>query len=144
MTFTYTPGSTTNATRVRLLVGDTDPTAPLQERLEDEEITDLLAIYEGYRAAAAGGAEALAAKFARAATSKKLGQAELAWERFKQLTSLAKSLRSTVSLAAVPFAGGISVSQKTSLVQDTDRVTPSFQKGMMDNPSSFDTSASSS
>lgn len=141
MTFTYTPGSTTSATRVRLLVGDTDPTAPLQERLEDEEITDLLAIYGGYRAAAAGAAEALAGKFARSATNKKLGQAELAWKRFDQLSSLAKSLRSTVSLAAIPFAGGISIAQKQTLEQDTDRVTPSFQKGMLDNPSAVRTTS---
>jgi hypothetical protein len=141
MTFTYTPGSTTSATRVRLLVGDTDPNAPLQERLEDEEITDLLLIFGGYRAAAAGGAEALAAKFARSATNKTMGQASLAWKRFDQLTALAKTLRSSVSLAAVPFAGGISVSQKETLEQDTDRVTPSFQKGMLDNPSSVNTTS---
>ncbi len=142
MTFTYTPGSSTSATRVRLLIGDTDPTAPLQQRLEDEEITDLLAIAGGFRAAAAAAADALAAKFARLATDKRMGQASLAWKRFEQLASMAKSLRSTVSLAAIPFAGGISKTQRDALAQDTDRIVPSFQKGMLDNPSSFNTGTS--
>jgi len=139
VTFTYTPGDTSSATRVRLLIGDTDPDAPLQQRLENEEITDLLTISGGYRAAAAAAADALAGKFARLASSKRMGQASLEWRRFEQLTSLAKTLRSSVSLAAVPFAGGISVAQRDTLDQDTDRVTPSFQKGMLDNPSSVNT-----
>ena len=143
MSFTYTPGSTSDADRVRLLIGDSDPEAPLQQRLENEEITDLLTIAGNYRAAAALAAEALAAKFARSATSKSLGQASLQWKRFEQLTALAKTLRSSASLAAVPFAGGISRAVRDSLAQDTDRVTPSFQKGMLDNPSSFSDSTTS-
>jgi hypothetical protein len=141
MTFTYTPGDTSSATRVRLLLGDTDPDAPLQQRLENEEITDLLTISGGYRAAAAAAADALAAKFARLASSKRMGQASLEWRRFEQLSSLAKTLRSSVSLAAVPFAGGISIAQRNTLDQDTDRVVPSFQKGMMDNPSTVNTTS---
>lgn len=144
MTFTYTPGDTASATRVRLLIGDTDPDAPLQQRLENEEITDLLAISGSYRAAAAAAAEALAAKFASRATAKRMGQASLEWKRFEQLTSLAKALRSAVSLAAIPFAGGISQSVRDTLSLDTDRVTPSFQKGMLDNPSSLDSVTTSS
>jgi hypothetical protein len=141
MTFTYTPGDTADATRVRLLIGDTDPTAPLQQRLENEEITDLLTISGGYRAGAAAAADALAAKFARLATGKRMGQASLEWQRFKQLTDLAKNLRSAVSLAAVPFAGGISKTVRDNLAQDTDRITPSFQRGMLDNPSSVSTTS---
>lgn len=141
MTFTYTPGDTSSATRVRLLIGDTDPDAPLQQRLENEEITDLLTIAGGFRAAAAMACDALAAKFARGATAKRLGQASLEWKRFDQLTALAKQLRSAVSLAAIPFAGGISKAQRQSLDQDQDRITPSFQRGMMDNPSTMNTTS---
>lgn len=143
MTFTYTPGSTTDATRVRLLIGDTDPEAPLQQRLENEEITDLLTIAGGFRAAAAMACDALAAKFASRATAKRMGQASLEWKRFEQLTAMAKQLRSAVSLAAIPFAGGISRAQRQSLDQDTDRITPSFQRGMLDNPSSLNLNTTS-
>lgn len=141
MTFTYTPGDTSSATRVRLLIGDTDPEAPLQQRLENEEITDLLTIAGGYRAAAALACDALAAKFARLATDKRMGQASLAWRRFESLTAMAKQLRASVSLSAIPFAGGISQSVRDTLDQDTDRITPSFQKGMLDNPSSVNTTS---
>ena len=144
MTFTYTPGDTGNGTRVRLLIGDTDPEAPLQQRLENEEITDLLTMFGAYRAAAAAAADALAAKFARLATEKRMGQASLAWKRYESLTALAKTLRASASFAALPFAGGISVAQKQSLDQDTDRIQPSFVKGMMDNPSSANLNTTSS
>lgn len=143
MAFSYTPGSTTSLNRVRLLIGDTDSAAAAQQRLEDEEITDLLTIAGSYRAAAAAAADALAAKFARLATSKSMGQASLVWQRFQQLRQLAADLRASVSLAAVPFAGGISISQKDTNDQDTDRVKPNFKIGMLDNPSTLDGSTTS-
>lgn len=89
-----------------------------------------------YRSAASSAADALAAKFARLATAKSMGQASLAWKRFEQLTALANRLRASASFAAIPFAGGISKALKTSNAQDTDSVTPSFVKGMLDNPPS--------
>ena len=137
MAFTYTPGATTDATRVRLLIGDTDPDAPLQQRLENEEITDLLTIYGGYRAAAPAAAEALAAKFARLATEKSMGRASLAWKRFEQLSALAVSLRTAVSLSAVPFCGGYSKTLRDNNEQNTDLIAHSFKKGMLDNPSTM-------
>ena len=142
MAITYTAGDTGNRTRVRLLIGDTDTQAPIQQRLEDEEIDDLLTISGGYRASAAAAAMALAAKFARLATSKSMGQASLAWRRYEQLTDLANDLRAGLSLAAVPFAGGISQSVKDTNALDTDRVKPNFKVGMLDNPSTLDGSTS--
>jgi hypothetical protein len=142
MAFSYTPGSTTSLNRVRLLLGDTDSSAPVQQRLEDEEITDLLTIAGGYRAGAAAAASALSGKFARLATSKSMGRASLVWQRFQQLRELAKDLQASVSLAAVPFAGGISQAIKDTNAADTDRVTPAFVKGMLDNPSSMNTTSS--
>ena len=141
MTFTYTAGATTDANRVRLLIGDTDSAAPAQQRLEDEEITDLLTITGGYRAAAAASADALAAKFARLATAKSMGQASLAWKRFEQLTALANQIRTSVSVSAVPFASGWSRSQKDTQAADTDRITPSFTRGMLDNPSTLNSTS---
>lgn len=142
MTFTYVAGTADNPTRVRLLIGDTDSNAPAQQRLEDEEITDLLTIYGNYRAAAAAAADALAAKFARLATEKGMGRASLVWDRFKQLQALAESLRASLSRAAVPFAGGMSKSLRETNDADTDLVQPRFRTGLFDNPPSFSESTS--
>lgn len=142
MAFSYTAGSTANLDRIRLLIGDTDSAAPDQQRLEDAEITDLLTIYGSYRAAAAGAADALAAKFARLATGKSMGQASLQWRRFDQLVALAQSLRNSAARAAVPFAGGMSKAIRDTNTADTDLIQPRFRSGMLDNPSSLDASTS--
>jgi hypothetical protein len=141
MTFTYTAGSSTDANRVRLLIGDTDSAASPQ--LADEEITDLLTMYGTYRAAAAGAADALAAKCARLATQKSMGQASLMWDRFNQLTKLAKSLRDNAARSAVPFAGGMSRSLRNTNDQDTDAVFPRFRTGMLDDPTTLINSSTS-
>ena len=141
MTFTYTAGSTTDLARVRLLIGDTDSAANPQ--LADEEIADLLTIYGSFRAAAAGAADALAAKCARLATQKSMGQASLMWDRFNQLIKLARTLREAVGRSAVPFAGGMSRSLRDTNDQDTDLVQPRFRTGMLDNPPVTDGASSS-
>lgn len=137
MTFTYTPGATTDSDRVRLLIGDTDIDAPENQRLENEEITDLLTIAGGYRAAAAMAADALAAKFASRVTSKRMGQASLEWKRFEQLSALAKAIRAQVSATAIPFASGYSKALRDARDQDTDKIQPSFKRGILDNPSTL-------
>lgn len=142
MTFSYTAGGATSLDRVRMLIGDTDGDATEQQRLEDEEINDLLTLFGSYRAAAAGAADALAAKYARQATEKSVGQASLVWKRFEQLRQLAKDLRSSVAYTAVPFAGGLSHDIRDTNLQDTDLVQPSFRKGMLDNPPITDQSTS--
>lgn len=140
MAFTYTAGSTSDLNRVRLLVGDTDSAAAEQQRLEDDEITDLITMYGGYRAAAPAAADALSAKFARLATSKSMGQASLAWDRFKQLRQLAQDLRAQAARVAIPFAGGMSQDLRDTNRQDTDLIQPRFRTGMLDNPPSGDSS----
>lgn len=143
MTFSYTAGSTSDASQVRLLIGDTDSNAPAQQRLEDEELTILLTLYGSVRSAAAGAADALAAKFARLATEKSMGQASLVWKRFEQLQALAKTLRDAAARSsAVPFAGGMSKALRDTNLADTDLVRPRFQTGMLDDPSTLDTSTS--
>src|SRR5688572_5742391 len=143
MAFTYVAGTADDPTRIRLLIGDTDSAAPDQQRLEDAEITDLLTIYGDFRAAAAGAADALAAKFARLATEKSMGQASLVWQRFKQLQELARSLRNNAARAAVPFAGGMSKSLRDTNTANTDLVQPRFRTGMLDNPSTLDDASTS-
>ena len=141
MTFSYTAGGGTNLDRVRMLIGDTDSNAETQQRLEDEEITDLISISGGYRAAAAAAADALAAKYARLAVEKAVGKASFVWKRFEQLRQLAKDLRSSTAFTAVPFAGGLSESLRNTNSQDTDLVKPAFQRGMLDNPSTIESTS---
>lgn len=144
MTWTYTPGSGSNRDRIRFSIGDVSSEAPADEQLQNEEIDDALVTAGGWRAAAAACAYARAFKLATKATAKRMGQASLEWKRVEYLMALAKQLTSSVSLTAIPFAGGISVSQRNTLDQDTDRITPAFQKGMLDNPPSMWTGSTNS
>jgi hypothetical protein len=143
VSFTYTAGSTANRDRVRLLIGDTDSAAAAQQRLEDEEINDLIAISGGFWNGAAAAAGALAAKFARLATSKQMGQASLVWQRFQQLRQLATDLSAKASYTAVPFASGYSRALRDTNEQDTDIIPPAFKEGMLDNPSTLDSNTTS-
>lgn len=142
MTFTYVAGTANDLTRVRLLIGDTDSSVSAQQRLEDEEITDLLTIYGAYRAAAAGAADALAAKFARLSVEKNTGQLSLVWKRYEQLRLLARDLRNGIAATAVPFGGGLSVTTRETNAADTDLVQPAFKRGMLDDPSTVDNTTS--
>jgi len=55
-------------------------------------------------------------------------------QRYDNYIALAEKLESKAAVSdAVPFAGGISVSNKDSLQADTDRVKPSIARGLHDN-----------
>jgi len=62
MAFSYTAGSTADADRVRLELGDTDEDRAL---FNDAEVTDLLEQESSYLEAAARGCEILSVRFAR-------------------------------------------------------------------------------
>jgi len=139
--FTYTlpipAGSTGDLSRIRLKLGDTDPSVPTQMRLEDEEITELYTEYSGsVTACLPECAEALAGKFGRAAARKQTGPftLEFAQGRFATLMAMAATLRRRAALAVTPYSGGQSISDKEAEESNTDRVNPSFQRGMLDNP----------
>lgn len=145
MVLNYTPGRSARD-RVRLLIGDTDPNAMLELRLEDDDIDDLLAFMTGsaspsmsgvYRVASRA-AYVLAAKFARKAEGSTGPQSIRPSNRAQELRATARDLQQQASTMAVPYAGGISVSDKAAMAADTDRVRATFAVGMLDHPDGSD------
>ena len=136
MAFTYTLPITVDRDRVRLRIGDTDSTAPAQQRLEDEEIASFLTDFGSVSGAMPECAEALAAKFARLSSEKSAGSLTIRYAagRYTTLMDLAKRLRMKASSAAIPYSPAISVADKQSNEEDTDKVQPVFRRGMHDNP----------
>lgn len=123
------------ADQVRFFVGDTNTS---NEELTDPQIAFLLA-EEGDSAlrAAARAAEILAAKYSGIADEKQVGPLRLKFsERSGRYSALAKQLwaRASASSTVGPYAGGISVVDKQTKEADSDRVKPSFKRGMMDYP----------
>jgi hypothetical protein len=135
MTFTYTPGAATDLDDIRSAIGDTVSTAKEAERLEDEEITRLLATSGSLAAAKIACARALLAKIARRATDRTIGGLRLSYaQRADALRDLIRDLESAITTAVAPYCGGISVADVEAVESQDDRVAPDFKSGMLDNP----------
>jgi hypothetical protein len=101
--------------------------------VQDEEIAYVLSVDSDPKGAAAAICDALAAKFS-ASVDLRLGdysvslsqKAEAFAARAKQLKQL-----NMLNQRPIPYAGGISVSDKRTQEQNQDRVQPAFKKGMM-------------
>lgn len=118
---------------LKFWVGDTS-TSSADELLSTGECNYLIGLYGSALAAAPHAARALAAAAADE-VSKAVGDLRIeAQQRFTNYTTLAASLEKQGSLGGVPFAGGISIAQKQSVEQDSDRVVPAFRVGLHDNP----------
>jgi len=130
MAFTYSGDpSASPLDEVRFLIGDTDVTDP---QLLDGEINYNLKLIYGLNPPASGNflpaahcADAIAAKYTRAAESKAVGDLSISFaQRVKQYRDLGAKLRQRATLAGVPiFSGGISRAEKEGNYQDTD-LTP--------------------
>lgn len=138
MPFTYN-GNPSASTRdaVRFLIGDTDQATAL---LEDAEI-DYIVTTEGasrVKACAAAAALAAAAKCADAALTKEVGDLSVTKARHANLLALAAKYQAEVARdagrTAAPSVGGVSVSDKRTRMDDTDRTAPAFSRGMLDDP----------
>lgn len=116
--------------KVRFLVGDTDTNDRL---VEDEEINWALSEYPSVYVAAAEICEAIAAKFARK-VDQSVGDLRISFSKQSdQYSKKAAQLRRKSSILNVkPYAGGISVSDKETVRENSDRVDPSFTRGMDD------------
>lgn len=135
MAWTYTAGAATNKDRIRLRIGDTISSAPTDEQLADEEIADLVTTEGSFLPAAAAAARALAAKILRKATEKQIGNLRLVYQaRYQALLDIAKQLDTAVSSGAMPYVGGVSISDRQTIESNTDRVAPGFTTGMLNNP----------
>lgn len=129
--YSFNPGSTPKD-QVRFLIGDTDSTDPL---LQDEEIVWVLSKYNNSPInAAIRCCESVVGKFSRLA-NETVGQVRIEFkqkaEGYMKLLTMLKTRLATED--ATPYAGGISISDKITVNQNTDRVKPDFKKHMMEN-----------
>ena len=140
MSWTYdgSPGSDTATGRrdaVRLYIGDTDSTNPL---VTDQEIEFALeSRSDNLYGASAELLRALASKYARRANTRfegvSIDYGKIAAEfRAQALRAEAEALRNG-GLGA-PIASGISISDMTSVDDDSDRVDSAFKRGQFRNP----------
>lgn len=128
MAATYDTALTAAKDQVRLMIGDTDVSDAL---LQDEEIAFLLTqSASNVNAAAVRACEAVAAKFARLADTQVDDVRVSLSQRAKGYREMAATLRGQIATSVSLFAGGVSVSAKTSTEEDTDRVPPIFTRDM--------------
>ena len=117
---------------VRLMLGDTNMTSPL---LQDEEISYFLSKRPNTYGAAAECCRSLATKFAAQATVQ-AGDTKIEYSDIaKAFTARATAFESQAanSGAGMPYAGGISQTDKLTQEANTDRVSPQFVLDMDDN-----------
>lgn len=130
--WTYDLGLTKAKDQIRLLIGDTESTDPL---LQDEEITFHANGQSGLYRQAAACARAIAGTFSRR-VDRSVGQLKLSsGQQAKAYHDLAQSLmRQAARQDAVPYAGGLSISDKEGVEDNTDRVKPAFTRETGDVP----------
>lgn len=126
MTWTYDTSLSANKDKVRFYASDTDSAAAIT--VTDEEIAGLLTLAGGVRSAAAMLCDHLALRYSQRGQqlTDDIGQSVNYGDIAKQFTERGRLLRSQASFAAVPFAGGISVTTKQAQLDNSDRVRPAF------------------
>ena len=115
---------------VRYLVGDVTAATPL---VDDGEIMYALAQQPNVRLAAAEIADAIALRLALKVTTR-VGDTQVNLsDRAPVYAALATKLRREAALeSALPYAGGISLSDKASHVARTDAFVPAFTRAHAD------------
>ena len=118
--------------QIRLLIGDTNPECGL---LQNEEISYFLSQRPSFYGAAAECCRSLATRFSAQATMSAGDTKEMLSDISKAFAqrALAFETKAVVSGSGAPYAGGISVSDKETQDEDTDRVQPQFVLGADDN-----------
>jgi len=126
MTWTYGGNPAANTRdQIRFKVGDT---ATADQLVSDEEIA--YAVTESGSNVAKACAlvcDAIAAKLARFVDLRDGGLAVSLSQRVAHYRDLASAFREQALGYAAPFAGAISVAYKSSMEEDSDRVTPAFE-----------------
>lgn len=133
MSWTYSenPASSTRD-QLRFLIQDTD----IQDQLLSDGELDYLLTSEGSAlSAAARAAEILVARFSKEMDEKVGGVSVNFSQRAESYRKLMADLKRRIALkSAMPYAGGISQSDKDARATDDDRVQPAFTIGMDDLP----------
>lgn len=120
---------------VRLLIGDTDASDQI---LTDDQIDAISALYGDTYQAAAGAADAIAARYARRISMSVDGASVNYSDLSRQYRDLATRLRVQGTAQGVtPFVAGISISEMDSVDTDPDRNPSRFKVGMSDFPGSI-------
>lgn len=155
MAYGGSPG-TDNTDAVRLLIWDVS-TSTAGELLSDAEIDWFVSISPNIYSAACLAANVLSARVTTLSAStssieeKKVGDLMLRFgvsagnvEGFQRAYGAlcAKLEKQSALVGAGPFAGGLTVSGKRALQQDSDRVKPAFARELFDNPASIEPQAS--
>lgn len=130
MAWSYSGPQGSNKDVVRYLIQDTDSHRPL---LLDEEILWQLSQTPNPRRAAIECCEQLALRFAMRPDIRDEGTTITYSNMAENFRLLARQLRQQEGLfTAIPFAGGISQSDKGTRETDTDRVQPAFSRTLFD------------
>lgn len=118
--------------QVRLAIGDTLIT---DQQLQDEEIVQFLGMRNSIAGACAEACRALASKYSRSVTQKSATSQVNFSDLSKAYLRMAVGFDQKAARggSGMPYAGGLSVSDKVAQQQDTDRVSPQFNIGMEDN-----------
>lgn len=133
MTWSYNPSLLPSSAKdaVRLLIGDI---LACDGQMQDEEVNYFISTRGTLYGAAAECCRALASKFSRS-VDQQTGTTKIMYSQMaKAYTAKAIDFefKSTIVGGAIPYAGGISVSDKMLNDMNEDRVLPIFTKGMMD------------
>lgn len=131
MSWTYSPGAATSLNQVRLLIGDT---LSSDQQLQDDEINALIGGRSSLLGAAADCCRSLAAKYSRSVTQKSVAQSLNLSDLAKQYNAMALQFEAQAAKfgSGMPYAGGISATDKLLQEQNSDRVSPQFTLGMDD------------
>ncbi len=134
MTWTYNVSnlSTSQLFQLRLLIGDIKQT---DQQFQDEELNCFLSLYPNVYGAGAMACRALATKLSREADTV---DKDLRTTLSSRATAYAKraaqyDMQANIRGGGLPYAGGISVSDKEKNQLNTDRNPTQFNIGMDDN-----------
>lgn len=127
--WTYNTNLQAEKDQVRFLVHDTDTSRQL---FQDEEIKWVLTQEANVYTTAAMLCENLVAKNG-GVKSKKISELSITYDPVFYMT-MAANLRARGAGHQVPYAGGISVSDKLAVQADTDATTSAIVRGLEDNP----------
>jgi len=129
MSFTYTPGGTTDVDRIRLEIGDTVDGTITNESLHDEEVAELVARHGSWQRAVAPALRVLAMKLAAQPTSKTVGELQIVQQRVEYLMRKAELWEAGAGgRIATATAGGLSRARAQARNRNQDHPRSAFRK----------------
>lgn len=134
MTWSYDVAdlATSEKDQIRLEIGDTDDQYQL---LQDEEIDYNITVERNFWSAAARSCEQISRIFLRKADVRLGRMMSVTYTKMsQQYLDMAKTLRAKALGSVPPYVGGMLITDKLTIMEDTSLVAPQFTKTMMQNP----------